>query len=590
MPFYQVNFLNRSQLNSLFVSSRIAEILLFVYTSVIVLSTTAARSYEISVHAGIPSSFFVSIIAIFVLIIFQHMLQPDKVSFISCLVRLVIGIVLLQSVPFMRGYHLFVSGDGMYHIGVVRRMIANGTFGLNNHYPALHILTAELSVITKLNVVDLAQGIPGLFAILTIVLATILGRSIINGTEVRSGLLLLIPVPLLIGNTNFAPFALGEILLLFVFLIHLLAIDSPRWEVLQTIVFFGLVIFHPLLSIFWIIFMLAAALLKRSGTVSNWTAQQYQDVSLSHFTLFTLVFLAWSKYTGLISGPITSFLLNIGLIPSAGGTGGNSPQSQLSIYVEALSTSSPQIFDLIILIVSRYGKIGIPVGISLIAASYYLTRYRKLEEVSLSGHTKIERNIIPLLFLLILFFPLSVAGLIFPLPFGFTRILIFPTITSGVLIVYLVGRNLDTHSLFSIIILVIFITGTISINVSTTYNSVYEGRPNIQITNMETEGMNWVITQRNQGPYFETLVPLTRFISMTNHGSIGTVSTPPEHLRFDHSPPGIFLVTTLNKIVYPSFYPDYEDEWKYAPEDYKRVDTTKSKIYSNSGFEVYLIQ
>ena len=62
---------------------------------------------------------------------------------------------------------------------------------------------------------------------------------------------------------------------------------------------------------------------------------------------------------------------------------------------------------------------------------------------------------------------------------------------------------------------------------------------------------------------------------------------------FSRTNNGYFVDYRLSRNYYQNIYPEYENQWKFTPEDYYKfdnIDDTVNQIYSNGDFWMYYIK
>ncbi|MCE7700197.1 MAG: hypothetical protein K8E24_015665 [Methanobacterium paludis] len=157
-----------------------------------------------------------------------------------------------------------------------------------------------------------------------------------------------------------------------------------------------------------------------------------------------------------------------------------------------------------------------------------------------------------------------------------------------------------------VIILLILST---SISIFNTFPSPITKDSNPQVTQMELTGVNWFLNHRNISMSGETIntPSIVRMIDEIrgeefNKFNVDLHSTVINFNYTNHSNYGeslnsskkdvYFLNMKFWQIFYPNVYPEYEDQWKYTPYDFYRLDhndDSVNEVYSNGEFWIYYV-
>lgn len=143
---------------------------LFIELVITIIATTpSASGYEISIYEVFPWYFWFFLILslaigqiIIFLNIFNENTKKNKVWLIGLIIVLIASCILL-SIPYSRGYVTYGRGDNLEHIGEAKDILFSGSIKPSNFYPSIHILTAVISLIGDINIIDVSNFLPRLF-------------------------------------------------------------------------------------------------------------------------------------------------------------------------------------------------------------------------------------------------------------------------------------------------------------------------------------------------------------------------------------------------------------------------------------------
>jgi len=207
----------------------------------------------------------------------------------------------------MKGYAFTNGGDHLTHLGYTRDILNTGYFGLNNFYPVIHIMIAQLSLILNISPEIIVNFIGPLFYILFVFFTYVLAREIMS----RSAAILAAAAATVLFSYYYAEiFPMGFAFMVMALVLFLyfrnLKKHSPAITFVLIVMVILLVLFHPIAS-----FMLTAALLvmesvnlvnKRFFTekkeVGSLSLNQgtYFNSGLFMLSLFCLMLWIWYRF------------------------------------------------------------------------------------------------------------------------------------------------------------------------------------------------------------------------------------------------------------------------------------------------------
>lgn len=109
-----------------------------------------ASQYEPSIYGAFPMIFWILVCAVYlsgILILFRCAYSsPNSISFAMGIALVIACCIVVLTLPFFRGYEEYPKGDALTHLGLVRDVLASGSFESNNLYPMVHLLGATISL------------------------------------------------------------------------------------------------------------------------------------------------------------------------------------------------------------------------------------------------------------------------------------------------------------------------------------------------------------------------------------------------------------------------------------------------------------
>lgn len=570
--------------------------------AVITLLTPPASQYEISIYQVFPWYFWAMLIASTVIgqvLILRGAFTDEKSRpdwQLGVLLILLCNSILVFA-PYVRGYTYFERADVLTHLGFIEIIRTTGTFSSELIYPNIHQLVLTLSYATGLEPMRVINAVSGVISIFSILAAIALVTTVYD----RRRALFSIPfVCLLIGGTahmNASPFAQSMLILPFVLYLFVKEQQTHAFAVRLALAvsLVALVIYHPLTTLFALIFFTVYAVFQTS-TVSD--ALLSADGSSSVLTgsgavrrLTVGTFIVWYyNFSGMLIR--AESVLNT-LFGSSDG------ESQLDAYSSTVSRTSPALVDLLRILLLEYGTSMILLGIGgLHFSKMFVERAR----------SRISANVFELSFsaTAMVFGVVSVLFLLFDLIVGFGRPLMaaryFAVLVVGSFFFDLYKRinwnpNVPRAMVVVLTILVVF-------SVLGAHHSPLTMRTNQQVTDMELDGAGWHLKYASGDlPHAEYGINLYRFedalVGFQSNNVTKDPDPPPDH--FGYADGGTFgaqyneshylVITSAGRQFYPEVWPDYRQFWRYTAGDFDRLETdpTVSQVYSNGGYDTYLV-
>jgi hypothetical protein len=570
--------------------------LFLLAAAAVALVVPPASGYEISIYAAYPWYFWAAIVgAIFVgQLVMLSSAADDSESHTGTfgLLLSLAAVVTLTLLPYLRGYPVYGRGDVLTHLGLIRDLRTYGTVG--NIYPPMHLLVEALAGATGLEPVTLINFLPMVF---TAVFLGSMYRLVVVITDDRRRAMFAAPFVLfpVLGSSHViaVPFTLS--LLLTPFALYLLVLERRTStipvRVMLLLGVIGVVLFHPLTGLF-----LMFVLLLYAGT-ERVLAAGYPSQSPSSVASFTVaVFAGWYlSFVGILirfRNIVDDFLRQ------------RSSESQLEGTVNTVERTGADLADVVRIAVLQYGDAAILYGFATtfvagMALRWSLGRLQPGRFTPLFGATTL------------LFIGASVVFLTNDLIVGFGRPLGFGTIFAAALagwFWYALWQRTDhgaAKSAFAVGIGAVLLL-LVLLSVASMFSSPPVAQTNQQVTQMELDGMEWTLENRNDELLIEEF-GITQFRHYQMRNGIEDPSPtvrreetrPPDHFNYttyetlgrSYETDTYLVLSRLGRITYPAKFPDYRDQWRFTPGDFARLehDPSVASIYDNGEFDAYWI-
>jgi hypothetical protein len=155
------------------------------------------------------------------------------------------------------------------------------------------------------------------------------------------------------------------------------------------------------------------------------------------------------------------------------------------------------------------------------------------------------------------------------------------------------------------VIVSVLIISTIFISFINTYPSPTIDSYNYQVQSTDYNGMSFYFNHKNQSiPLLSITLSQegrwSQLLALTNSSITGSNSIIPiDHFGYNqsqymgnsYSKDNYMLFNELTEQFYPTLYPQYQNEWKFTPQDFTKLnnDPTVNLIYDNNGIKLYYI-
>ncbi len=581
---------------------------LLAVCSVYIATSPEATGYEINLYGAYPVWFWVAISGSLVvgqLLVLRAVTADEKQANTTGFgwrygVGLLLGAnALLLLLPFIR-YSLFAVGKGdmLTFVGMLDQLAQTGRLDPENYYPGLNVETIIFSHATGLDVTELVNLLPPFFSLfylggLYFLLDTVAER--------KRDVLFVLPVAYLplfgFENVMFSPsvFAFS-----FVPFVLALLFRTSAWErrtqyaTLLVLSVVAVVFFHPLTTLF----LLALFAMAKAPDLYGRAAARRQSRSVPVLEVGTIagtLFFAWYYTYESIAGStylVVARLLGFDAVQS----------SEFGSLSGTVARTTPRLVDLLQTGFYVYGVFGLLVSFAVVFAGYSLVRLHR-GDARLSGFAAF------FLAVFTAFLGLSTVAFFVDLTIGFTRISRYVRFAAPILIGFgasLLWARADRQWQRSTLVGVLSVAfaAIVFISVFSVYASPLSNSYSGQITESEVDGMQWTLDHRNESLLIDEYgTSQARFQSMLEYevedppNIRSENTTPPIHFGYGEPPPSgpseqrYLLVTELGRQTNPTFYPGYQEFWRYTPTDFRSLEnrSTVGKVYDNGEFESYLV-
>jgi len=491
------------------------------------------------------------------------------------------GILITDSIlillPYIRGYAVYGRGDVLTHIGFIKDILFNGTFG-GNFYPFFHIFASIIKYIPGININFIMAIIPPIFFIFYLIFIYVLSRKLFKKEGAKVILVLMFSsIPLFDSRFyTFRPSTLSFVFLPLVLWSYLKILNSiaPRKYIMLFIFLLVIPFSHPATFLFTIlvfitfwftIFIYKKINKKHISQIFQYLPQKvinkkkvlYYLVLLSFGTfIYTFWYFSFSRLREIANK-------NIETIIRSG--------SQYRLYSRHLSYMHPSMLEILKVVISRYGNIILLASGIVIFAIYFLViKFNKKRMQKLNFYY---------LFFFFGFFVFAIISIIdfFTTHLQFWRVYKYAIFFSTVLIgmnfsLFIFQSSSSTKKIIKSIIIFLVFFLAIYLSVFSIYFSPKINEINNQVTHKELEGMKWFFTHRDEYILIHNLgIDQLRF-----YHAIYGYSYEKKNVRtwrtIETSPPSHFAYDIVNLMgEYFSGYGDVNNDGIIDIKDYRLV-------------------
>lgn len=593
-----------SSQRTLKIAAIINYIILGIALAIIILSGPASR-YEIAIYDAYPWYFWATLILIFftcqmvVILLYVRGARPTITA--AFIIPLILADLILLGLPLIRGYYTMGSGDILTHIGYMRDISVYGHIPEYNMYPMAHILGLCLNLVAAVPLEKVPMIIPILFSMFFLVAMVSLGK-ILSFERSQQGLLIAIAViPLFdLINVLYTPFHESVLMIPFFLLLIFLNIRNPeekRYAVILILLSIVMVFFHPLTSLFVILFLLLGDLY--SHVLARGESINEQKTFIRPALIAMIIFSSWNMYVYLFAEHMATFT------DSVLGTGEQT--SELQRYSGIVTTAHVDVWTQTQTALDMFGQNIVLVGVALLCIVFVGWRYLRQRE-QIGNHA--------LYFCAGFFFFLmgAVVSLVLVDIFGWVRILAVATLLAIIVVSAsfwpmfdrVLSRRLgDKQQVVRLISVGIIVFALLYFSVFNLYLSPIVRRENQQVTQSGYTGMETYLENRDDRIFgYEMGITQFRYYDAIygrsgswNSNIFSGGSTPPDHFGYDTTDPftgnvktKYLLISDLGRQFYPAIYPEFRNYWRHTAGDFDRIkgDSNMNYILNCGDLDIYL--
>lgn len=572
-----------------------------------VAANPTASGYEITVYDGYPTAFWVLLLcALFLgqVAIFEGARNRTDLGHwkLGFAVLLAANAVLLF-LPAIR-YDMWARGDLLTFIGMINNIGVVETVPRSNYYPSIHLFALVFSQVTGIEVAQVVNLLPPVMTLVYVVSTYVFLTVVCD--DARKPLYVLPFSSLLLyqfENIWFTPSVFAFMLVPFVlYLLFRVRTERTRtrFKVLLLVSIVALVFYHPAVTVFLvgILGLVKVAFLLRGRVFAG--DSHYKSTPVVAASIASVLFFAWYYSFDSIVG--STLIVVYHLL----GISQGSPQFGQITSVYARTT--PELSDLVLVGIYSYGLFAPLVGMGSVFLGYFVY-------LALRGRRSFGVIEAILGGILAVFTVGGVFAFFVDVTLGFTRIVRYVRFAGSILVgfgFYTLFRRADFRSAARYLRPVIYVSFFVFafLSVFMLYGSPISNEENLQLTDSEMAGMNWLFDHRNESLLVDELgISQYRHHTMVNpRQELGeslrqSTPPPPDHFEYGNgsalSKPEdrtfknrrYLVVTELGRTKNPRFYPQYPDFWRHTPEDFARLerDSDVAHVYASGSLDTYLV-
>lgn len=565
-----------------------------------------ASGYEITVYDGYPFLFWLLVLVAMVLgqvVIFESAEAGGRHRYWKWGLALVLAAnVVLLLIPVVR-YNMYASGDMLTHIGMIRQIQNLGRVPDSNYYPNVHLFALTFSFVTGVRIPKVLNLLAPVMTLVYLGSVYLLLDILFDDRKVLFVLpfasLLLFKGQHLTFQPSWSAFATIPFALYMLFRSY--ARESRyRFKILLIVLVVSLVFYHPAVTLFFIgmLIVLKAAFAVGRRIVGRSPSSGSTPIAAASIA-FVLFFAWYYSSEGIIGSTLSVFYVLLGIAEGS---------SQFGNALAVVERTDPQLLDLALFGIHNYGLYAAVVGMGFVFFGYYAY-------LGLVGRQRYDAITAFLGGTLVLFTVGAAFAFVVDVILRFHRILRYALFAGPILIgvgFSILSERLDADSAtryFRPILYASFFVFAF-LAVFTLYGSPLSASENLQVTQEEVDGMEWLFTHRNTSLAIDQLgINQFRLYMFTqSQRELGTnvrwrVPPPPTHfsyasessedLPYTASENRRYLVITeLGRERNPRFYPKYRQYWRHTPEDFDRLETDPAffHVYDDGSLDHYVVR
>jgi len=580
----------------------VAVALVFLFVA----ADTFATRYEIAVYDSYPTPFwFLLLGALFAgqVVVFESAGKNGRGRYWKFGFGLMLAAnAVLLFLPAIR-YGLYLRGDMLTFVGMIRDIGALGSIPESNYYPNVHLLAFTVSAVTGVKPAWVVNYLPPVASLLYIVSLYHLLNVMFNDETkplyvLPFGALLLYELE----NVLFTPSVFAFMLIPFIFCLLFRIYtnrSNRRFRALYVLTVVSLVFYHPAVTVFFVGMLVLLKLIFVGGRYVRAANVWRESTSLISASIAFVLFFSWYySFTSIVGSTLAILYTVIGLRE------GSTTYGQItSVFARA----SPNLSDVALVGIHTYGMLAAITGLALACIAY-------LGYLSLRGRRRLDAIEVFLAAVFGLFLFASVLAFFVDVTLGLTRFARYVRFSGSILIgvaLYTLFRRLNAglgeRYLRPALYVSFFVFAFLSVFML--YGSPLSNDRSLQITEAEIKGSEWLFEYRNDSLLIDQMgIDQYRMYSFDRSASRGrnvrrSVPPPPDHFAYKNAsledlPSGAvenrryLVVTRLGRIKNQRLYPEYPEFWRHTPEDFEQLehDPSFDHMYDDGSLEIYLVQ
>jgi len=578
----------------------------------IVVFTPQAAGYEISIYdAYNPLVWFfllAGIISGITIVVLISLDDRENKFWIFGYTGIILSNILILLLPFLRSYLTYGTGDVLTHIGIVKDIIATGSFGneLNqpqNVYPVLHVFLAVTGLTTGSGIELLAMIVPVFFMLFYIFSIYLLARVITK----NYGEILLITVfgsILLFKGESLmiAPSVQAFYLLPFILYLYYKIKKSTTNIKSYVLCIIGFMILMPLFhpgegTLLLLLILVLIDIPDFLNIIVHWNKHQITNRLKNSMMISTvtycLLFIVWIEWFG----NLYLFYSQIYKLVSS-----SIYVSTAVVYSQTATKANLSVMQFADMLLKMNGQHLIYFSLAILLAVVLIIAFIKRDMKFIKIEYVLMFSIFMALMVLAFFIDISLA---------YNREMRYTVFSSTFILgtgIYVVRKKFGHKKILSVFVITILAISAM-LSLFNIYTSPLLKTSNQQVTKMEYAGVSWTLDNRIGGLPIESTAPadLIRLI----HGDYGRnylydnivgLNYVTNHFNYTNSPnksfaesigqDAYFIEDKANTIYYQNVIPEYEQYWRFTPEDYEWLnhnDVSVNQIYSNGEEWTYYV-
>jgi len=530
-----------------------------------------AEGYEISVYSSysywVIIFFLPTVISIFTL----ALVIKNNNLWIYPYTIIILNLIFIYSLPLFRNYYFYGGGTDAYvHFGYMLEILESNTLPSDLVYPLIHLFSSQVHMITAFSEKNIPIIVVILFGIIFLLSLPLISK-VVSSNKFEFKFIILF------GSVfwfwwYWIPYGLSLHLIPIIIYTFYKSQEINRFLLLSTLLVLLIVFFHPLTAIFLGFAFLIYTLIYKLSILHRmkilFEIKQGKKIRYS-WVLASVSMIGVLIWFSSFEGRFENILIRIFLVT-------DEPPAETYGYL--IARGRP--IDLIRTFIFKYGHWFTYLFLGLcFSLSFFFSKVKnKFDYVMLFG----VFSFITLLFLLIDIF----GNINRPILFGITfTILLISRGLSNILN----RKKKNTKIIVIILVLFIFVVSIINIYPSPLVRESDSG--NISRQHINTVGYLTEYKEDETDIYYSG--HLQKISRMDIKNETLWPESPPDNLCFENisneeSKLSYLVIHERFRITYPEVWSGYEEQWRYHPEDFERVEKEMNVIYHNGEDKILL--